>query len=221
MKNALNEYLKKQELENKISISTLDSLLREECETNPLLDPNVKYWAKVEEEYLTAEELYKAYIDLKSYMIAEIPKYSEGVLLEWTQIQLGERYKAFYNVYLRGYKDNPLMSTDEYLYHFKFQMKRLSEKLEFGWFNKGFTTADKKIVKESMHETVLYLKSIGQWKLADEVLSHITEPLKEPKLPKKIKAKMIETHTVIMHKKCKISKKEAKKLLKNTISKLF
>ena len=100
MKNALNEYLKKQELENKRSMATLDSLLRDYCDTNPLLDIEQKNYTKIDEEYLTAEELYKAYIDLKSYVIAEIPEYSEEILLEWTQIQLGERYKAFDNVYL-------------------------------------------------------------------------------------------------------------------------
>ncbi len=219
--NVLADFLKRKEYEEKINMHTLASMLRDYCADNPLLDVQQKNYTKSEEEYLTAEELYSAYVEIENYVIKELPEYPEEMLLEWTQEQLGERYKSFHNVYLRRHKEKPDMSEDEYLQYFETQMEKLKEKLEFGWFDKGFTAANKKKVKESLAETVLYLKSIGKWKLADEVLLHYKDPLEKPKLPKSTALSMVELFTPLMALRCKIPKKEAKKLLQKTISKLF
>ncbi len=219
--NAFAKYIKKREEEKKIYSLTLSSMLRDYCDTNPLLDIEQKNYTKSDEEYLTAEELYNAYLEIEDYVIRELPEYPEKMILEWAQEQLGERYKAFYNVYLRRHKKKPDMSTEEYLKYFESQMNKLKDKLEFGWYNKGFTSTDKKSVKESMEKTVLYLRSIGKWKLAEEVFSYIHEPLEKPKLPKSTTQKMIKLFTPIMALRCKITKKEAKKLLQDTISQIF
>ena len=126
--------------------------------------------------------------------------YSTNIMLIIMKKLIKNRYKAFKNVYDRRYKELPKKTIKKYLKSFENDLVKLFEKLEIGFYPKGFTDDEKKQVRESIAETVIYLRSIGKWKLADDVLIYYKEPLDKPIGQRKLIAKQIEIHTEKMHK---------------------
>lgn len=171
-------------------------------------------------KYVSAVDIYNEFekIDNK---LSNKKNYSTYLMLEVMKELTGDRYKAFENVFDQKYKERPQMTIKEYLEYFNDQMKKMGDKLEFGWYDKGFTKTVQNRVSKSIAETILYLRAIGQWKLADDILVYYKDPLEKPKLPKETIPPILKYHAQNMVKKCKIQKKEATALLNNEIKKLF
>ena len=122
---------------------------------------------------------------------------------------------------IKEHKEHPQMMVKEYLEYFNDQIKKLGDDYEFwGGYKKGFTKPVQYRISKSIAETIIYLRAIGQWKLADDILAHYKDPLEKPKLPKEFPS-LLKSYEQNMVKKCKIPPKKAKTLLQNEIKNFF
>lgn len=204
------------------NIESLHNLVKTYFETSFLFDSERLFLKKHDDHYnqfVSAVDIYNEFekIDRELY---KKNNYNISLMLELMKSLLGYRYNAFKNVYDRRYKTRPQMTTKEYLEYFNNAMQKITDKLEFGLYPKGFTSIEKDKVKNSLAETILYLRAIGKWKLADDVLQYFN-PIQSPKLPKETIPELLKCHTADMVKKCGIKKNEAKSLLNNEVKKII
>ena len=208
MKNNINNVLANDKKEKEKEVYDLVVL---EFEDSFLFDSErlmLEHYDDVFKRRITAVDIYNEFEKIDK-ALNKYPYYSTNIMLVIMERLIENRYKK-----------PPKKTIKKYLKSFENDLVKLFEKLEIGFYPKGFSDDEKKQVSKSIAETVIYLRSIGKWKLADDVLIHYKEPLDKPIGQRKLIAKQIEIHTEKMNKECKITKKEAKKLLTESTNKI-
>ena len=115
--------------------------------------------------YVSAVDIYYEFENIDNKLLSN-KNYSTYLMLEVMKDLIGDRYKAFENVFNQRHKEHPQMMVKEYLEYFNDQIKKLGDKLEFGWYEKGFTKPVQDRISKSIAETIIYLRAIGQWEVS-------------------------------------------------------
>jgi hypothetical protein len=200
--NAILEYYKQTEQNREKKLMELlyahcgDSFLIDEYERTTRL-----FLKKHDDEYhrfITAEDIYDEFIKINN-ALCNSDNYSTSTMLIIMEKLLEDRYISFKNVYDRLYKEPPKKTIAEFLARFEVTLSKLLNKLNIGYYEKGFSTREQDNLKKHLGETYCYLLSIGKWKLADDILEcYNKEPLTKPISQRQLIADAKKTYAEIM-----------------------